>query len=137
MRAVLLLLLGLLVGLGHCGQAVIPERNPLLGKYVLQARDYDGKAIFDGTLSIDTFENGRIKGQCTLTNVNANLGFGKDGPWEGEVSGEEIVLDLAPQLDDAGMTLEGHWREGYISGTVTVESFAGGRHVGTFEAQRQ
>ncbi|HKS10562.1 MAG TPA: hypothetical protein VJS13_13520 [Pyrinomonadaceae bacterium] len=133
MKPAVLLLLSLLLGFGQCGQ----PRNPLVGKYTVEGRNFDGKRIFGGTLSIDTFENGEVKGLCKLVDVDPSLGFGKDGPWIGEVNGDEIVLDLAPLMDDGGVILEGHWREGRLSGTVRVDSFVGARDVGTFEATRQ
>lgn len=135
MKTIAILLI-LIVFSGCIGCSAL-RRDPLLGTYDLQAHDYAGNLAFEGTISISSVVNGEVRGSCKLVNVMQSLGFGKDGPYEGVLSGEKIYIDLAPRMDDGGVDFEGVWREGYIEGSWRIRSFAGDRTLGKFKAIRR
>src|SRR6266478_5476116 len=126
MKTIVISALVLLAGFGYCGHS--REQSPLVGKYDLQGHDYSGRLIFNGAISLTSLENTELKGLCKVVKVAETFEgtVNKDGPCEGEVSGDKVTLDLAPRLSDGGLVFEGHWSEGRIAGTWRIESMAGG-----------
>jgi hypothetical protein len=130
------LIVAMLSAFGFCG--VAPRPAPL-DKYDIQGYDFSGNLIFKGAIELIVLERGEVNGQCRLQKVSTTFKGAvdkKDGPCRGSVSGEDIVLDLAPDLDDAGVVFKGRWNEHYIEGTWQVDSFAGDKTFGTFKATR-
>ena len=113
------------------------RRSSLEGTYDLQARDDAGNLVFEGTISLTSVSGEEVRGDCKVVKVTESFGFSKDpGRCEGTRSGDKIFLDLAPGVDDAGVDLEGVWRDGHIEGTWRVRSFAGAT-LGKFKALRR
>jgi hypothetical protein len=137
MKTIVILTLVLLGGFGHCGHS--RDQSSLIGKYNLQGHDFSGRLIFNGAISLTSLENTDLKGKCKVVKVAETFeGTVKtDGPCEGKVAGDKVTLDLAPTLSDGGLFFEGHWSEGRISGTWMIESMAGGKTIGPFEAVKQ
>jgi hypothetical protein len=138
MKIMVVLLLVILVGIGYCGHS--RNQKPLVGNYDLQGRDYSGKLIFNGAIRITSFENMELNGTCKVVELDHRFEGAvnkNNGPCEGKVSGDEITLDLAPDLDDGGLVFEGHWNESRITGTWMIESVLGGERLGTFEAVKR
>lgn len=137
MRMIVLSSLVLLLAFGPCSRS--PEHRPLVGKYDLQGHDYAGQLIFKGSISLTDLNSDQVKGHCQVVKVAEAFrgAVDKDGPCEGQISGNKITLDLAPKLSDGGLVFEGQWTDARIEGTWTIESFAGGKTFGTFEALKQ
>lgn len=137
MKTIVISALVLLLGFGNCSHS--RDQSPLVGKYDLQGHDYSGRPIFNGVLSLTSFDNSELKGMCKVVKVAETFegAVNTDGQCEGKVSGDKITLDLAPGLFDGGIVFEGHWSEGRIEGTWRIESMAGGKTFGTFEAVNQ
>jgi hypothetical protein len=125
------------IGFGYCSH--VQRQRPLVGNYDLQGRDYSGRVIFKGNISLRSLENNELNGTCKVVKVENTFAgtVDKDGPCEGNVSGANIELNLAPQLSDGGLVFEGHWDEHRIAGTWRIESIGGGRTFGAFEAVKQ
>jgi hypothetical protein len=79
-----------------------------------------------------------VTGGCKVTKVSDAFtgAIEKDGLCEGKILGDKITLDLAPNMSDGGVVYEGQWSEGYITGTWRIESFAGAKTFGKFEATK-
>jgi hypothetical protein len=137
MKTIVVLMLILLAAFAHCAHS--SNGSPLIGRYELQGRDHSGRLIFSGVISLTSLENTELKGICKVVKVEEAFegAVNKDGPCEGKVSGDRVTLDLAPNLSDGGLVFEGRWSEGHIGGTWRIESMAGGKTFGTFEAVRQ
>ncbi len=138
MKMIVLSSLMLLLAFGSCSRS--RGHSSLVGKYDLQGHDYAGQLIFKGTISFTDLNNNQVKGNCKVVKVAQTFRGAvdkKDGPCEGEVSGNKITLDLAPGLSDAGLVFEGQWTDARIDGTWRIESFLGGKTFGTFEAIKQ
>lgn len=133
--AITMFVLILVTGLVDCSRHSSSEGS-LIGNYELQGHEYSGQLIFTGAILITSLENSELKGMCKVVKVNEAFegAVSKDGPCEAKVSGDKITLDLAPSLSDGGLVFEGHWSEGRISGTWRIESVAGGKTFGTFDA---
>jgi hypothetical protein len=137
MKTIVTLTLVLMVGFGQCGHS--HDQSSLVGKYDLQGRDYSGTLIFNGAISLTSHQNAELRGTCKVVKVTEAFegAVNKDGPCEGKVAGDKVTLYLAPNLYDGGLVLEGDWVEGRITGTWMIESMAGGKTFGTFEAVKQ
>lgn len=137
MKPLIALVLPLLLTLGWCRCS--RNQNPLVGEYKIQGHDFAGKRIFNGTISVKTFANDEVKAVCYVVKVADDFEgtVNNNGPCEGETSDDKISLDLAPSMDDGGVLFEGNWSEGHISGTWSIDSFAGAKTFGTFDAVRQ
>jgi hypothetical protein len=127
----------ILIGLGYCSH--FRKQDPLVGNYNLQGHDYSGRLIFNGTISMTSFENTELKGTCKVMQVETTFegAVNKNGPCEGKISDDKIMLNLAPNLSDGGLVFEGNWSEGRIVGTWRIESMLGAKTLGTFEAVKQ
>ncbi|MGH9931402.1 MAG: hypothetical protein ACREA9_19520 [Pyrinomonadaceae bacterium] len=137
MKTIVILTLVLMVGFGQCGHS--RDQSSWVGTYDLQGRDYSGTLIFNGAISIASHQNNELRGMCKVVKVTEAFEgvVNKDGPCEGKVAGDRVTLYLAPNLSDGGLVFEGHWMERRITGTWMIESMAGGRTFGTFEAVKQ
>lgn len=138
MKATVVLVLAIALGLGSCRHS--PNQTPLVGSYDVQGFDHAGKLIFKGAIKITSFETTKVKGICKITKVDSTFQRSvekAEGLCEGEVSGNQITLDLAPLLDDGGVVFEGQWNESRITGTWSIESALGATTFGNFEAVKQ
>lgn len=137
MKAIFVSVVVILVGIGSCSH--LPNQKPLIGNYDLQGHDYSGRLIFKGAIRFTSFENMKVSGTCKVMKVDNTFegAVNKDGVCEGTVSNDQITLDLAPTLSDAGLVFEGHWSERRLTGTWRIESLLGGKTFGTFEAVKQ
>ena len=122
---------------GNCGQ--LRKGNMLVGYYHLTGKDYSAKVIFNGSMSFTSLEHSELSGICKLVKVSEDFegSINKDGPCEARVSGSDVTVYLSPTLSDGGLVFEGHYTEGRIIGTWRIESFAGAKTLGIFEAVRE
>lgn len=127
----------MLLAYGACSRS--RDHSPLVGKYELQGHEYSGELIFKGAISLTALDNNQVLGNCKIVKVAEAFrgAVDKDGPCEGKVSGSKITLDLAPGLSDGGLVFEGQWTDARIEGTWRIESMAGAKTLGTFEAIKQ
>ncbi|MFY9622208.1 MAG: hypothetical protein WAM70_00305 [Pyrinomonadaceae bacterium] len=115
------------------------DHSPLVGKYELQGYEYSGELIFKGAISLTALDNNQVQGNCKVVKTAEAFqgAVDKDGPCEGKVSGSKITLDLAPGFSDGGLVFEGQWTDARIEGTWRIESMAGAKTFGTFQAIKQ
>jgi hypothetical protein len=136
-KTIVISALVLVAAFGNCGH--LRNQNTLVGYYDLKGKDYSGRVIFNGSISFTSLENTDLSGICKVVKVSETFNgtVNKDGPCEGKVSGGKVTIYLSPTLSDGGLVFEGDWSEGRIAGTWRIESFAGAKTLGTFEAARK
>lgn len=136
MKLLVVCALVMLTTFAQCGRAPV---HPLIGKYDVQGHDFAGKLVFKGAISFTSFAQDTVAGVCKITKVAETFpgAVAKDGLCEGKVSGDKITLDLAPNMSDGGVIFEGQWSDGRIAGNWLIDSFAGARTFGTFEATKR
>lgn len=127
-----------LLGLTHCNQ-VNNSHAAMLGRYELVGHDDVGRLIFTGTISLTSVDQSDLKGQCKVVKaIEAFEGsVDKDGPCEGTIAGNKVMLDLAPQLADGGLIFEGQFDNDRITGVWMFDTFAGRKPQGKFEAVKK
>lgn len=114
-------------------------QNAVLGRYELVGHDNSGQLVFTGTISLTSFEQNHLKGQCIIVKEkSAPEGIvDKNGNCEGRADGAMINIDTAPLLEDAGLLLEGQFEHGRITGIWKIDGFATSEPLGKFEAVKK
>ncbi|HYV84217.1 MAG TPA: hypothetical protein VE931_11910 [Pyrinomonadaceae bacterium] len=126
----------LLSAISQCDNHSNKTSNPILGRYELTGRDNSGQLTFTGIILFVSLEQNYLKGQCKIKREQGAPGglYEKDGNCEALMDGKKIDLDSAPQLDDAGLLLEGEFDGVAINGIWKLDGFVTSGPLGKFEA---
>lgn len=129
----------LLMGLCQCTRHPNKPQSTLLGRYTLTAHDNSGRLAFTGSISLTSVEQNLLKGQCSIVREpTAPAGLLNQTPrCEALMDGKAVTVDLAPNLSDGGLILEGQFEDGRITGIWRLEGFVGTPPLGKFEAVKK
>jgi hypothetical protein len=135
-QLVALMWLILVIGACSCDRGFTGPRHSVLGEYQLSAYDNSGRVAFTGTIVLTTLEQDHLKGRCAIVREkNAPEGLlDQNSECEGLIDGDEVNIDTAPFLDDAGLLLEGQFGDDRITGSWRIDGFVTSEVLGKFEA---
>ena len=137
MKAMIIVGLVFLASLAGCHH---PSRSQtsLLGIFDLKAYDKSGRKAFTGIIDLTAVNPIGFKGRCTIVREkDASEGvFDQNAPCDATLQGKKVNIDLAPDMDDGGMLMEGEFDGARITGVWMFDSFAGTQIMGRFEAVR-
>jgi len=119
-----------------------------LGDYQYTSYDEKGDKVVEGRVSITSTEQRRIgseestqlKGNWELKKVGAQEKIGDQvgsGDLIGTIKGDEVDINLNPNVSDANVYLRGKIDGKRFHGTWTVSGYTGPVSTGKFEATRK
>lgn len=116
-----------------------PKTFPL-GDYQYTGYDEGGAKIVEGRLSLTSRDGDQLKGTWELKQVGEPKQIGPQvgtGALMGSVNGNQVSLDLNPNMNDNNVNLGGTIEDGRYKGTWSYSGFAGRISSGRFEATRK
>ena len=108
-----------------------------LGEYQYTGYDEGGAKIVEGRLSITSRDGDQLKGSWELKQIGEPGRIGPQvgsGELIGSINGNEVSLDLNPNMNDNNVNLRGQIEGKRYTGTWSFNGFAGRISSGRFEA---
>jgi hypothetical protein len=120
----------------------------LLGVYHYTGFDDKGVKIIEGRVTVDSVEPRKIDQETQMIvtgtwdleevvhrdHIGMQVGLGK---LDGSIKGDEVVIDLNPNIDDANVYLRGRLTGNRLAGTWSFNGEGGPISHGTFEAVKE
>lgn len=120
----------------------------LIGTYHYTGFDDKGVKIIEGRFTVDSVEPRKINQETQMIvigtwdfeevahrdHIGQQVGLGK---LDGSIAGDEVVIDLNPNIDDANIYLRGRLSGNRLTGAWTFNGEAGPISHGSFEAVKQ
>lgn len=123
-----------------CGCATVSDDSTALGTFRYTGYDQAGTAIVEGWLRLEMQDAVTVSGRWQLQaignpqNIGPQVGSGNLG---GDLrNGQELTLNLNPQMADNNVFLAGTYTPAEITGTWNWATMLGTVNQGTFRAVR-
>ena len=120
----------------------------IVGVYHYTGFDDKGIKIIEGRFTVDSVEPRKINQETQMIvigtwdfeevvhrdHIGKQVGLGK---LDGSITGDEVVIDLNPNIDDANVYLRGRLNGNRLSGTWSFNGEGGPISHGSFEAVKE
>jgi hypothetical protein len=113
--------------------------NIITGNYAFNMTDSAGNPLVDGTMILDTAENGNFYGSYVITTK-----YVENFPWFATMQGKYtgtfdktsrmFSMNMNPKLADANILIKGRYYDSFLDGEWIYSTMMGGKSTGHFKA---